>query len=101
MSYYEKKPFAVELSRRLRRVMIDTEISSADIMRNSKLGTGQISTYLNGYTIMKADTLKELCAVLGCSADYLLGLSEHMYNPMCPASCKFVKTRKEKNNESI
>lgn len=60
--------------RRLRTVMAIKRMSSADIMRSSKLGASQISEYLNGHICPKADTMLELCRALDVSADYLLGL---------------------------
>lgn len=84
MSERKKKPFGVEVAKRLRTVMFVKSISSADIMRRTKLGSGQISDYLNGYVVLRADCLKELCKVLNCSADYLLGLTDYMHNPNVP-----------------
>ncbi len=70
------RAFTETFCRRLRVAMACKEMNSADIMRNSKLGSSQISEYLNGHICPKADTLKELCMALDCSADFLLGLAD-------------------------
>lgn len=70
------RAFTETFCRRLRTIMAVQEMNSADIMRASKLGSSQISEYLNGHICPKADTLKELCLALDVSADYLLGLSD-------------------------
>lgn len=52
-------------------------MSSADLMRATRFGSGQISEYLNGHICPKADTLAELCLALDVSADWLIGISEY------------------------
>jgi len=37
-----------------------------------------ISGWENGYRTPDADSLKEMCGVLDCSSDYLLGLSDEI-----------------------
>lgn len=76
MSERKKHPEAVNTARRLRIVMSMRGITSADIVRASRLGDGQVSNYLNGWTCMQLPALLELCRVLRCSADFLLGLSD-------------------------
>ena len=56
-------------------------MSSADLMRATRLGSSQIIEYLNGHICPKADTLAELCRALDISADYLIGLSDYPENP--------------------
>lgn len=68
--------FTKTFCRRLRTIMAVRKMTSADIMRASKLGSSQISEYLNGRICPKADTLAVLCAALDVSADYLIGLSD-------------------------
>lgn len=99
MSERTDKPLAIQMSRRFRSVMADQEINSADLTRKTTIGHGQMSNYMNGHFMMRADKLKELCDALGCSSDYILGISDYMYNPTCPGSCRFVKTRKEKDKK--
>ena len=76
MSERKKHPEAVNTARRLRIVMSMRGMTSADIVRASNLGSGQVSNYLNGWTCMQIPALLELCRVLRCSADFLLGLSD-------------------------
>lgn len=76
MSERKKHPEAVNTARRLRIVMSMRGMTSADIVRASRLGDGQVSNYLNGWTCMQIPALMELCRVLRCSADFLLGLSD-------------------------
>lgn len=64
--------------RRLRMVMVARKMNSADIMRASKLGNGQISSYLNGHQEPRIGTLAKLCTALNVSADFLLGLTDDM-----------------------
>lgn len=70
---HDKNPVAVTVSRRLRTMMAARKMSSADIVRSCTIGSSQISQYFNGNIMMRADKLLELCEVLDCSADYLLG----------------------------
>lgn len=72
----EKRPFAVPVSRRIRRVMADRGMSSADLMRKTGFSSGQISNYLNGHQVMRMDKFTAICRALHCSADELLGLKE-------------------------
>ena len=75
MSDRARKPVAVVTARRLRAIMAVRDMTSADLMRKTGCGSGQISNYLNGYFVMRIDVLIRLCKALDCSADYLLGLS--------------------------
>lgn len=70
-----KNPVAMTTARRLRAIMAARKITSADLMRKTGCGSGQISGYLNGHFVMRVDVLIRLCKALDCSADYLLGLS--------------------------
>lgn len=62
--------------RRLRMAMTLRGMNSADIVRRSTMGNGQISNYLNGHQEPTVSSLLHLCQALGVSADFLLGLSE-------------------------
>lgn len=64
--------------RRLRIAMVAREMNSADIMRASELGNGQISSYLNGHQEPRIGSVVKLCRALNVSADFLLGLSNEM-----------------------
>ena len=64
--------------RRMRIVMAARGMNSADIMRASTLGNGQISSYLNGHQEPRIGSLAKLCKALNVSADYLLGLTNKM-----------------------
>lgn len=68
---------AIQIARRLRLVMIARKMTSADIVRSTTMGSGQISEYLNGKRMMRVDRLLDLCDALDCSADYLLGISNN------------------------
>ena len=62
----------------MRMVMAARKMNSADIMRASELGSGQISSYLNGHQEPRIGSLAKLCKALNVSADFLLGLSNKM-----------------------
>lgn len=64
--------------RRLRIVMHARGMNSADIMRASTLGNGQVSSYLNGHQEPRIGSLAKLCKALNVSADFLLGLTNQM-----------------------
>ena len=66
------------LARRLRMAMACRNMTSADIMRRTKLGNGQISNYLNGYQEPGATRLAQLARALDVSADFLLGLTDKL-----------------------
>ena len=40
-----------------------------------------LSRYLRGITVPGADTIRKICIVYGCSADWLLGLSDERFRP--------------------
>lgn len=67
----------VEMSRRLRKVLLYREMTSADLCRITGLGSGQISNYLNAHQCPRCDRLRLICDTLDVSADYLLGMSDH------------------------
>jgi len=58
--------------------MVARKMNSADIMRASTLGNGQVSSYLNGHQEPRILTLVKLCKALNVSADFLLGLTNKM-----------------------
>jgi len=62
--------------RRLRMAMTLRKMNSADIMRRSTLGHGQISEYLNGHREPTVSSFLHLCEALEVSADFLLGLTD-------------------------
>ena len=69
-----------DLARRLRMAMTVRDITSADLMRTTTMGSGQISEYLNGHQEPGATRIVQMCKALDVSADFLLGLSDDM-NP--------------------
>ena len=75
MSQRRQTPLGITIGRRMRTMMYTRQLTSADLARESRMGSGQISSYLNGYGNMRADRLVLLAKTLGCSTDYLLGLS--------------------------
>lgn len=64
--------------RRLRMAMVARDMNSADLMRATYQGQGQISNYLNGHQEPGATRIAQLCKALDVSADFLLGLSDDM-----------------------
>lgn len=64
------------LPRRLRAAMALRDMSSADLMRATNLGHGQISNYLNGHQEPGATRIREMALALNVSADYLIGLTD-------------------------
>jgi transcriptional regulator with XRE-family HTH domain len=75
MSEMKKTELGLTISRRLRGQMHLCGMTSADLMRKTGMGSGQISNYLNGYGNMRADRLVVLANALDCSTDYILGLT--------------------------
>ena len=69
------KPLEI-LPRRLRIAMATRGMTSADLMRASGLGCGQISEYLNGHREPGALRIAILAKTLSVSADFLLGLTD-------------------------
>lgn len=62
--------------RRLRMAMTLRGMNSADIVRRSTMGNGQISNYLNGHQEPTVSSLLHLCEVLEVSPNFLLGLTD-------------------------
>ncbi len=65
--------------RRMRMAMAASNMTSADLMRRTTLGAGQISDYLNGHNEPKIGNLRVICEATGVSADFLLGLTDEMW----------------------
>lgn len=64
--------------RRLRMALAARDMTSADLMRATALGAGQISNYLNGYQEPGATRIAQMAQALDVSADFLLGLTDKM-----------------------
>ena len=75
MSQRTQTQLGITIGRRMRIIMQSRRMTGADLMRDTGMGSGQISNYLNGYGNMRADRIVLLAKSLDCSADYLLGLS--------------------------
>lgn len=65
-------------SRRLRIAMVAKRMNSADLVRATDLGSGQVSLYLNAKSLPRADQLVTVAKGLGVRIDWLLGQSEKM-----------------------
>lgn len=65
-----------EFARRVRMALHMREMTSADLMRVTGMGSGQISSYLNGHQEPGATRIVQMCRALDVSADFLLGLSD-------------------------
>ncbi len=55
-------------------------LSQDDLAEMAGTNQGQVSRYENGEAIPMADVLRALAKSLGCSADWLLGMTDHI-NP--------------------
>ena len=64
--------------RRLRMALVARDMSSADLVRATTLGNGQVSNYLNGHQEPGATRIAQMCKALDVSADFLLGLTDKM-----------------------
>ena len=64
--------------RRLRMALMARDMNSADLVRATNLGGGQVSNYLNGYQEPGATRIAQMCKALNVSADFLLGLTDKM-----------------------
>ncbi len=65
-------------ARRLRIALAKNNMTSADLCRDTTLGSGQISNYLNGHQEPGATRIVQMCEALDVSADFLLGLTDEM-----------------------
>lgn len=74
-----KKVPLTTFPRRLRITLAALDMTSADLMRRTTLGSSQISEYLNGRNEPKISSIRTICEALGVSADFLLGLSDEMW----------------------
>jgi transcriptional regulator with XRE-family HTH domain len=65
------------LARRLRLARARTRLSQRQVAERAGLHAIQISKLERGFTKdISGQTLRALCGVLGCSADYILGISD-------------------------
>lgn len=66
-----------ELAKRIRIARLYAGLSQSDVARQSGLNNVQISKLERGISKdLTGSTLRALCRVLGCTTDYILGLSD-------------------------
>lgn len=63
-------------SENLNSFMKRSSLSQLDVAKKTGIAQPTISNYCNGKTLPNLDTLTAICVGIGCSADYLLGLSQ-------------------------
>ena len=69
--------FNIEIfSERLKELLSEAEITPIELAKNFNIWVDKIYSYLRAKYAPKADLLCGLCDYFGCSADYLLGLTE-------------------------
>lgn len=61
---------------RLEKLINSSQYSVYDIAENTGLSCRAVYTWTRGYRMPTAITLRRVCLLLGCSADYLLGLKD-------------------------
>lgn len=66
-----------DFSKKLRSILIDMEISQAELSEKTGLTQATISRYLNGKMVPTGDKLYILSKTLNVSVDYMLGISDN------------------------
>lgn len=67
--------FAVIYMNRLRELRLEKGIKQEDLAGRLKVRRQTVSRYETGNLDLDTDTIRLLCAIFGCTADYLLGIS--------------------------
>ena len=62
---------------RIRQLRRQKNMTQQEVGQALGVGNTAVSMYENGRRSLDDKTIRNLCALFGCSADYLLGLSDY------------------------
>ena len=62
---------------RIRQLRRQKNLTQQDVGQALGVGNTAVSMYENGHRRLDDSSIRDLCALFGCSADYLLGLSDY------------------------
>ncbi len=62
---------------RIRQLRIKNKMTQQEVGEALGVGNTAVSMYENGHRRLDDSSIRDLCALFGCSADYLLGLSDY------------------------
>ena len=62
---------------RIRQLRRQKNMTQQEVGQALDVGNTAVSMYENGRRSLDDKTIRNLCALFGCSADYLLGLSDY------------------------
>ena len=62
---------------RIRQLRIKNKMTQQEVGETLGVGNTAVSMYENGHRRLDDSSIRDLCALFGCSADYLLGLSDY------------------------
>ena len=62
---------------RIRQLRIKNKMTQQEVGETLGVGNTAVSMYENERRSLDDKTIRNLCALFGCSADYLLGLSDY------------------------
>lgn len=54
-------------------------LTEAEVARKVGISKQAVNAYVHGDTVPTVLTLRKLCEVIGCSAEYLIGLNDDMH----------------------
>ena len=74
-----KEEYVKQFQKRIRLVMGIRGYSQTELA--NKIGTTReaVRTYVHGENVPNIFTLRKICDVIGCSSDYLLGISDDIH----------------------
>lgn len=72
-----EKQLRYNVAQRIKEVREGKGISQCDLARDMDVTQGLVSQYENGNSPVQLMTVLDICDVLGCSVDYLMGREVH------------------------
>ena len=63
---------------RIRQLRIKNKMTQQEVGEALGVGNTAVSMYENGHRRLDDDLIRTLCKLFGCSADYLLGLTDYL-----------------------
>ena len=61
---------------RIKELRAEENMKQEDLAGRLKVSRQAVSNYENGSRQLDLSTIEQLCAIFGCTADYLLGLTD-------------------------
>ena len=71
-----KSPLCFEIAKKMREFINENEITDKNFSEKCGIAASSMSSYLNGETELKAETILKIADAMGVSTDYLLGKSK-------------------------